>query len=145
MIKLFLSIALAYFYTPSPPGWEHDFQKVKEIASQQHKLILLNFSGSDWCGPCIRLHKEIFETETFRKYADSNLVLLNVDFPRMKKNQLSKELQKNNDDLAEKFNPKGIFPYTLLLDDQGKIIQAWEGFPKGTPQDFINQISDNKK
>ena len=144
MIKLFQLIFILYLGNTAPPAWQHDFEKAKQIARDEHKLILLNFSGSDWCGPCIRLHKEIFDSEPFLQYAESNLVLLNADFPRMKKNQLPKELQKQNDELAEKYNSKGIFPYTILLSEEGKIINTWEGYPDGTPQDFVQKISANK-
>ena len=121
-------------------GWDSDFEDAKKKAEKEHKLILLNFSGSDWCGPCIRLHKEIFETPVFTHYADSNLVLINADFPRLKKNQLSKDQQKKNDKLADKYNPQGIFPYTLLLNAEGKVIKAWEGFPNISAEEFTRQL-----
>jgi thiol-disulfide isomerase/thioredoxin len=102
--------------------------------------MLLNFSGSDWCGPCIRLRKLVFESRVFISYADSNLVLINADFPRLKKNKLSKEQQKKNDRIADKYNPKGIFPYTALLDADGKIIRIWEGNPDLSPEQFTRQL-----
>jgi len=74
-------------------GWETDLESAKHKAQDEHKFILLNFSGSDWCGPCIRMHQEIFENDDFKKYADNNLVLLNADFPRLKKNQLPKVIR----------------------------------------------------
>ena len=70
--------------------WQTDIVKAEQSAKEEHKFIILNFSGSDWCGPCIRLHKEIFDSEIFSKYAADHLVLLNADFPRSNKNQLSK-------------------------------------------------------
>ena len=78
----------AFFITAT--NWGTDFEKAKQTATQEHKIILLNFSGSDWCGPCIRMHKEIFDNGAFKKFADAGLVLVNADFPRLKKNQLSK-------------------------------------------------------
>src|SRR4026208_2296527 len=116
-----LLVALFSSFLFSTGGWETDFNKAKESAQSEHKFILLNFSGSDWCGPCIRMHKEIFETDDFKKYADDNLVLVNADFPRLKKNQLSKDQQKKNDLLADKYNPKGIFPLTVLLAADGSV------------------------
>lgn len=74
-----LSLLLAFFITGS--DWETDIESAKHKAQDEHKFILLNFSGSDWCGPCIRMHKEIFESEEFKNYADRNLVLVNADFP----------------------------------------------------------------
>lgn len=128
--------------------WQPDFSKAKEIAKEKHELILLNFSGSDWCGPCMRLRKEIFESDVFTKFADNNLVLVNADFPRNKKNQLDAETVKQNDALADKYNPEGKFPYTLLLDANGKILKTWEGLPDESADEFsdeVKSICDNNK
>ena len=102
---------------------------------------MVNFSGSDWCGPCIRLRKEILESSTFENYAADHLVLVRADFPRQKKNQLSKEQVKRNEDLADKYNSEGKFPYTLLVNENGKILKAWDGFPNESPDQFISEIS----
>ena len=121
-------------------SWQTDFERAKSEAKTENKFILLNFSGSDWCGPCIRLHKEIFDSEVFTKYADENLVLVNADFPRLKKNMLSKEQQKQNDALADKYNSDGAFPLTLLIDASGKVIKKWDGFPSETAEEFTNDV-----
>ena len=138
-MKLLFVILLSSFFT-SFITWQTDMEKAKQSARTEHKLILLNFSGSDWCGPCIRLHKEIFESVVFEKYAEQNLVLVNADFPRLKKNQLSKEQQKKNDELADAYNREGAFPLTLLLDADGKVLKKWEGLPKGPADEFTNQL-----
>jgi len=121
-------------------GWHSNMQEAKEIAKKDHKHILLNFSGSDWCGPCIRLRKEIFDNTIFLAMADTTLVLVDADFPRLKKNQLSKEQQRQNDGLADKYNAQGKFPLTLLLDAEGKVLQQWEGFPEVKPEEFSLQV-----
>ena len=121
--------------------WSGDFSAAQKQASQEHKLILINFSGSDWCGPCIRLRKEILESSTFENYASDHLVLVRADFPRQKKNQLSKDQVKLNEALADKYNPDGKFPYTLLVDENGKVLKDWDGFPNETPDQFVSQIS----
>jgi len=118
-----------------------DFSQAKTEAVQKHRLILINFSGSDWCGPCIRLRKEILESDAFVNYASDHLVLVRADFPRQKKNQLSKEQVKLNEALADKYNADGKFPYTLLVDENGKILKDWDGFPNETPEQFIAQIN----
>lgn len=120
--------------------WLGDFGMAKKEAEQQHKLILINFSGSDWCGPCIRLRKEILESQTFEKYAGDHLVLVRADFPRQKKNQLSKEQVKLNEALADKYNAEGKFPFTLLVNENGKILKTWDGFPGVSPDEFVAQI-----
>ena len=136
----FLWIILFKGLLLSGPSWETDFTKAKQEAHASNKLILLNFSGSDWCGPCIRMHKEIFETATFSEYANAHLVLLNADFPRLKKHQLSKEQEEKNEALAERYNKKGIFPLTLLLTEDGKVLKEWEGFPAGAASGFLNEL-----
>ena len=136
----FFSTLLAGIFLLSVTGWDTDFENAKKKAEKEHKFILLNFSGSDWCGPCIRLHDQVFETNVFRNYADSSLVLINADFPRLKKNQLSKEQQKKNDKLADKYDPEGIFPYTVLLNAEGKLVRSWEGLPNATAEEFTRQV-----
>ena len=135
-IFLFLLAGIAMSFT----DWQTDFEMAKKLAKEKNRLILLNFSGSDWCGPCIRLRKEVFDSESFSKLADSSLVLLNADFPRNKKNQLPKGLQQSNETLANQYNPLGKFPFTLLLTAEGKVVKSWEGFPQNGPEQFIAQI-----
>jgi thioredoxin-related protein len=134
LLILFSSLLL------SSNGWLTNFDTATKAATEKHELILLNFSGSDWCGPCIRLRKEIFESTTFESFADSNLVLINADFPRNKKNKLSDDQTKQNDAIADKYNPEGKFPYTLLLNADGKVLKEWDGFPDETPASFIAVI-----
>ena len=121
--------------------WSGDFNAAQKQAVQERKLIIINFSGSDWCGPCIRLRKEILESSTFESYASGHLVLVRADFPRQKKDQLSKEQVKLNEALADKYDPDGKFPYTLLVDENGKVLKDWDGFPNETPDQFVSQIS----
>ena len=133
-------IALLSTLFMSVASWETDFEKAKEAARTQHKVILLNFSGSDWCGPCIRMHDEIFESDVFTQYASDRLILLNADFPRLKKHALSKEQQRKNDLLADTYNKEGIFPLTLLLTADGKVLKKWEGLPSVSPDAFTNDV-----
>ncbi|HEY8782415.1 MAG TPA: thioredoxin family protein [Mucilaginibacter sp.] len=121
--------------------WLGDFNEASSEAAKTHKLILINFSGSDWCGPCIRERTEILENATFENYAADHLVLVRADFPRQKKNQLSKEQTQRNEALADKYNPEGKFPYTLLVDEHGKVLKDWDGFPNVSPETFVEQIA----
>lgn len=129
---------LNFFATVS---WLGDFNEATTEAAKTHKLILINFSGSDWCGPCIRERKEILENTTFENYADSHLILVRADFPRQKKNQLSAEQIHRNEALADKYNPDGKFPFTLLVDEHGKVLKRWDGFPNESPEAFVKQIA----
>jgi thioredoxin-related protein len=128
--------------------WSNNYDQAIQTAKKEHKYILLNFSGSDWCGPCIKLHKEVFTTDQFELLAKDKLVLVNADFPRYKKNQLTSTQQKSNDALAEKYNSKGVFPLTVLINAEGAVVKSWEGFPSSTI-DFIDDIAqtiqDNQK
>lgn len=121
-------------------AWQTDFEIARTIAKEKHQLILLNFSGSDWCGPCIRMKKEIFNDSQFASWADTALVMFNADFPRNKKNQLDKTLKANNEKLADKYNPLGKFPFTVLLNANGDILKSWDGLPDETPAAFVKEI-----
>jgi thioredoxin-related protein len=138
-MKTILLILFSSFLLSSN-GWLTNFDTATKAATERHQLILLNFSGSDWCGPCIRLRKEIFESAAFISFADSNLVLVNADFPRNKKNRLSDDQTKLNDTIADKYNPEGKFPYTLLLNTNGKVLKEWDGFPNETPASFVAEL-----
>lgn len=135
-----LFVALVFPFLLSGNFWLTNMDQAKQEAQKEHKYIILNFSGSDWCGPCIRMHEEIFGSTVFKEYAEPNLVMVNADFPRKKKNQLSKDQQKLNDTMADQYNPKGIFPYTLLLDQNGKVIKSWEGFYEEGPDSFTAEV-----
>src|ERR1700744_4002603 len=132
-----ITIMLFMLLSAEMVTWLGNFNEAKQEAAKSHKLILINFSGSDWCGPCIRERKEILETDAFENYAARHLVLVRADFPRQKKNQLSKEQQKLNDALADHYNADGKFPYPLLVDEHGKILKTWAGFPGETPVQFV--------
>jgi thioredoxin-related protein len=144
-VKLLL---LTLVFLSSLSTWHYNLDDAREIAKKERKYILLNFSGSDWCGPCIRMRKEIFESEVFRKMADTQLVLVNADFPRNKKNQLSADQQKINDAMADKYNPKGEFPCTLVLNSEGTVLMSWIGLPDQTAESFTidvrNVINSNQ-
>eukprot|EP01136_Pigoraptor_vietnamica_P011025 Opistho-1_new@49386 len=131
-----------------PIQWEPSFENAKKTAKEKHELILLNFSGSDWCGPCIVTRRDYLESEVFTKMANDNLVLVNADFPRKKKNIPSADVVKRNEALAERYNKKGDFPLTLLLDSDGKVLKSWNGKPDASPEQWtaeIKAICDAKK
>jgi thioredoxin-related protein len=120
-------------------------EDAKKQAKAERKYILLNFSGSDWCGPCIELTRNVFQTNAFTKYATDNLVLVNADFPRTKKHQLDPKQKALNESMAEVYNKNGVFPLTLQLDENGKVIQKWEGVPANSPAVFISLLKPRDK
>ena len=141
MIKC-LSIVLLFFIglNSFSQNWLNNFEEAKQVAQSKDQKIILVFSGSDWCAPCIKLEKEIWETEEFKIFSKSNFVMLRADFPRRKKNTLSKELQEQNNNLAEKYNKNGFFPLVVVLDENGKVL-GQTGYKKTTPKAYIKLLS----
>lgn len=137
----FLSILLTLLLLENSPQWGLDFDKAKAEAVQNHKYIVINFSGSDWCGPCIKLKRDVLDTPEFLTFADKNLALVRADFPRLKKNQLDKKQTAQNEALAEKYNQEGKFPLTVLVGADGKVLKEWDGYPAGiTTESFVQEI-----
>jgi len=87
------------------------------------------------------MKKEIFGSDVFNTYAAEHLLLVNADFPRLSKNQLSREQAKENEVLADKYNKDGKFPFTVLLDANGKVLKTWNGLPDESPERFVEEIS----
>ena len=146
-MKYFRSLLLlltAFSLTALPAlanGWGDDYKAALATAAKENKKVLLDFTGSDWCGWCIRLKKETFDQPQFKEFADKNLVLVEVDFPQGK--TLSPEVKKQNDSLQEKYSVQG-FPALVLLDPQGKMIKQNSGYLPGGPKGFINWVNSAK-
>lgn len=120
--------------------WQTDFDKTKKLAASENKTIVLVFSGSDWCAPCMKLEKEIWKTEAFKAYAKDHYVMYNADFPRKKKNQVDSEQVKRNKQLAEKYNQKGYFPFVAVIDKNGKVLGE-TGYKKMSPKEYIKHLN----
>jgi thioredoxin-related protein len=119
--------------------WQTDFEEAKKIATEQDKNIIIVFSGSDWCAPCIKLDKNIWQSEVFKKEAAEEWVLVKANFPRKKVNELSKEQTEHNRKLAEKYNIEGSFPLVVILDKNGKVLGKM-GFKNVSPEEYIKMI-----
>jgi thioredoxin-related protein len=133
-------LAFIFLFSLTTPEWLTNFDDAKKAAATEHKHILLSFSGSDWCGPCIKMKKEVFESDAFSAIAEKKLILVRADFPRSKKNQLPKDQAKRNESLAERFNPEGKFPFTLLLDKDGDVIKRWDGYVFSSQDKFMEDL-----
>ena len=120
-------------------SWETDFSLAQQKALGQNKPLLLVFSGSDWCAPCIKLDKNIWQSAVFNQFASEELVLYRADFPQKRKNRLSEQLAKSNQKLAEEYNPKGYFPHVVVLDETGKVLGAM-GYANISPEEYIEKI-----
>lgn len=138
-MKLVVGLLIAFTFV-TDQQWFSDFEKAKSEAVTTHKWILLNFSGSDWCGPCITMRKRIFENSSFLHFASSHLVLVNADFPRLLRNRLPEIVEKKNKMLMERFNPEGKFPFTLILSSSGKIIKTFDGLPALSADEFVQEM-----
>lgn len=120
-------------------GWNTDFEKALALAKEGNKHILIDFSGSDWCGWCIRLDKEVFSKKAFKEYAEGNLVLMLADVPQDKSNQ-SAALQKQNDKLIDEFGVRG-FPTVFILNPDGEVINK-TGYQDGGPEAYVDYIKE---
>jgi thioredoxin-related protein len=134
------SLALAGF-ARAEESWQTDYKGAQEQAKAAHKLLLVDFTGSDWCAWCKRLNAEVFSKSEFQEYAKKNLVLLEVDFPRRK--QQPDSLKKQNEQLAMQYQIEG-FPTIIVLNSEGKKVGEL-GYIPGGANAFIAQIEKLKK
>lgn len=125
-------------------NWKTNFEEAKKEAAEQNKNILLVFSGSDWCAPCIKLDNVVWKSEAFKLEAEKYWVIYKADFPKKKANQLSAEQTESNKKLAEKYNRNGSFPLVILLDKTGKVI-GMSGFKNISATDYIQLIHSLEK
>jgi len=140
MKKIVFTI-LAFFITTAifSQEWMVNFEKASIRAGKENKNMVMVFAGSDWCAPCIKLEKNILESDNFKKYASEHWVLLKLDFPKRKQNQLSKEQQEHNDALAEKYNKKGYFPLVLMVDKNGFVLGE-TSFKDISSQSYVDEL-----
>lgn len=117
-------------------SWLTDFQKAQAEAKAGHKLLLVDFTGSDWCIWCMRLEAEVFSKPEFAEFAKDNLVLVRADFPRAK--PLSAEVRKQNQELARQFAISS-FPTIIVLNSEGKAVGLL-GYMPGGPEPFIAEL-----
>ena len=145
MKALALLFTLAFITSPllaAEDAWITDVPKAMEQAKSQKKLVLLDFTGSDWCPPCKALHKNVLTSEEFSKFAKDNLVLVDLDFPKAKPQ--SDELKAANKELSKKYGIKG-FPTIIVLDADGKELFRKVGYG-GTPAaEYVADLAKLKK
>jgi len=122
--------------------WLTNFEAAKAQAQKDKKPILIDFTGSDWCGWCIKMKKETLDEKAFKDFAEKNLVLLEADFPERKPQ--ADTIKKANEALKKKYGVEG-FPTFLLLDSTGKEIGRQDGYLRGGPTAFIEKIEGWKK
>ena len=138
-MKTLISLAVATTITltsASAASWLTDIKAAQDQARSQNKLILVNFTGSDWCPWCIRLRNEVFSKPEFTSFADENFVLLEVDFPRQK--PMPPEVKKANGRFADQYKVGG-YPSVHVLDAEGQSL-GQTGYLPGGPNPFVAKI-----
>lgn len=116
--------------------WQTDYEQALATAKAGNKCVLLDFTGSDWCGPCIQMNKTVFSKTAFLNYAEKNLILIEVDYPQRKK--LTEKVTKQNERLMHQYGiDNSGFPTVILLNPDGKILGQLEGYGGERPADII--------
>ena len=121
-------------------GWIEDFEAAKLQAAQEGKFILMDFSGSDWCGWCKRMDEEVFSQSKFVKEASKRYVLVMIDSPR-DKSILSKLALDQNDGLRTKYGVRG-FPSVVIVDSAGEVVRRHAGYRKGGPKGYLKYLDE---
>ncbi|MGB5275173.1 MAG: thioredoxin family protein [Flavobacteriaceae bacterium] len=141
MTKIWLGIALfSLSICAYAQDWQPDYALALTKAETTKKPLIVVFAGTDWCAPCIKLDREVWQSETFKEYAKDHYVLYRADFPRKKSNQLSQELILSNNLLAERFNPQGHFPLVLVIDSKEQVLGS-TGYRKLPPEQYISLLN----
>jgi len=143
MKKFLIAItSMAVFSAAAIAGegaWLHDFEAAKAQAKAENKPIFINFTGSDWCGWCIKLEKEVFNQKEFQDYAKEHLILMEVDFP--KKSELPAKVKAQNKALDKEFKIEG-YPTLFLLDADGKKLSGDVGYRKGGAAAYVEHLKE---
>ena len=142
MKKFLLCLFLTALSLQASDIWGTDYNAGLKLAAASNKPVLLEFTGSDWCPPCMKLTSTVFEQPAFESFAKKNLVLVKFDFPRKK--ELPAELKAANDAMARQFNVRG-FPTLILLSSSGTELARKSGYSGETPESFIEWVNKNKK
>jgi len=142
LIMALVSLFVLYQASAAEGEWLTDLAKAKEQAKTEKKMILMDFTGSDWCTPCKALHKNVLTSAEFVEYAGKNLILVEVDFPNKKAQSL--ELKEANAELAKKFDISG-YPTVIVLDSSGKELTKQVGYGGEKTDAFIAKLEALKK
>ena len=142
MKHLLLALLLGILPLQASDIWSSNYDASLQKAAAEKRMVLLEFTGSDWCPPCKLQAKEVFEKPAFEDFAKQNLVPVKLDFPR--RSEQSAETRAANQALAQKYNIDG-FPTVILLDSKGAELARQVGYGGGGVDGFINWVNKNKK
>ncbi|MBO0590111.1 thioredoxin family protein [Cellulophaga sp. E16_2] len=141
MKKLFFLSIFFCVMVVNAQNWQKTFADAQTLSKKTNRPIVLVFAGSDWCAPCIKLDRDIWQSEEFKKYAEENYVLYKADFPRRTANKLSEGIENQHKLLADKYNPKGYFPLVVVLNVEGNKLGE-TGYKKVTPNEYISVLNE---
>jgi protein disulfide-isomerase len=138
MKKLILTLLLLATITARAElTWLTDLDEAKKVATKENKKLLVDFTGSDWCGYCIKLHKEVFATPEFEKFA-KDYVLVELDFPKRKEQPAAEKAK--NQAAQKKYGVNG-FPTVIIMNTSGKVLNRAEGYsPDSGPSAYLPQL-----
>jgi thioredoxin-related protein len=119
--------------------WQTDYDKALATAKAENKRVLLDFTGSDWCGPCISLKKKVFTQPEFAEYAAKNFVLVEVDYPNKKVLPDGVKLQNERLKMQYGIEDKG-YPTIIVLGSDGKVLGEFSGYRGEGPAEFIAKV-----
>lgn len=143
MKRLLLSaLVLASSSLFANDAWQTNYKAALEQSAKESRPVLINFTGSDWCGWCIKMQKDTFSQQAFKDFAEKNLILLELDFPKGKPQ--SADLQAQNDELQKKYGVRG-FPTLVLLNSKGKEVARNPGYLAGGPSALIEWVKEAAK
>lgn len=117
-----------------------DFETAKKKAAKDNKPLLVKFTGSDWCPPCIKLDKEVFSKKDFKSAVEKDFVVVILDFPRKK--ELPAEQTKANKEVAKKYGLKS-YPTVMLMDQKGKVFKSMSGYSGGGVEPYLKVLKDS--
>ncbi len=137
-ILILLSLVLSGISLHGQGEWITDFDAALAEARAQNKSVLVNFTGSDWCGWCIKLDKEVFSQDAFKQFAATELVSVEIDFPTKK--EQSEVLKAQNEKLLEKYNVRG-FPTIIVLSSDGELLGT-TGYQAGGPAAYVAHLKE---
>jgi len=144
---MFLAMTTAMLVASVPANagdatWMADFDKAVEVAKKENKNLLVDFTGSDWCGWCIKLHDEVFDHKAFLDAAQKEYVLVALDFPRSDELKAKVPNPERNNELKNKYGVRG-FPTILLLTPEGELI-GQTGYQRGGPEKYVAHLGELK-
>lgn len=145
MGRLMAAVAVIFLFTvaagrSAEAVWTTDYEAALKQAKAENKRVLLDFTGSDWCGWCMKLKEEVFDTTAFGNYAKDKLILVELDYPRSKAQ--TDAVKKQNAELAKKFKIRG-YPTILIVDGDGKVL-GQTGYKPGGPYSYIQDLDKMK-